>query len=621
MADLTLQETLNGTDFVRSGNDLELTQSLYNQVYLALFGGNPDGLTSDQVDTALRTDWWGNSLFFPNQQNNQFNSRFQAALYDIPITSGGLIQLESIAKSDLQVLAPIADIDVDITMISNTRVRIDVTLIEKSDQSASMFTFLWDGTKNTVITDEDDIPLPPPNPPENLVATAVTDELITLTWDASEGAISYNLERSLTSGSGFVQIANLTGLTYDDTDGLVGETQYFYRVRAVGDFAKSGYSNEDSATTLYGLIITTDIDPGIDGPFDPQITYTSGDTPKWEFEDGSFLFGANISTLGNGLDGTEQEVKLLVEDRLGITETLFQDIEQTGDLPEVWDITGLLTLNFGDNNLDQPISSDIGNLTSLVTLNLRSNNIGQGIPSSIGLCVSLVTVDLRNNNLTDPIPTEITNLINVVSLVLRDNNFTSSIPLDIGNLTLLETWDFANNPLLTGGIPPSAQNLVNLTTVNLSLCNLIGAVLSSVINAWSNVTLIQLRNNAFSGNFPDLTTQTVVTTVDVSLNQFSGDLPDVSALVSLVNFRFQNNSFTGYKAGSLTTQANLADINVRNNSITTPAIDNLLGDCVASLPLPGRVVCTVNIGNNSAPSAVGLAHIVTLQGAGWTVIQ
>jgi hypothetical protein len=86
--------------------------------------------------------------------------------------------------------------------------------------------------------------------PGSLVITTATDTDITLSWsDNSANETGTVIERSATSGSGFVEIgtagANVT--TFTDTTVVPGAT-YFYRVRATNAVAQSDDSSEVSAT-------------------------------------------------------------------------------------------------------------------------------------------------------------------------------------------------------------------------------------------------------------------------------------------------------------------------------------------------------------------------------------
>jgi subtilisin-like proprotein convertase family protein len=90
----------------------------------------------------------------------------------------------------------------------------------------------------------------PPAAPGNLSAQALSGEFVHLSWtDNSSVESGFEIERSREGGS-FVKIAEVTpGATaYDDT-GVLPETQYSYRVRAVSIYGPSEYSNVATVTT------------------------------------------------------------------------------------------------------------------------------------------------------------------------------------------------------------------------------------------------------------------------------------------------------------------------------------------------------------------------------------
>jgi hypothetical protein len=101
-------------------------------------------------------------------------------------------------------------------------------------------------TDTTVVCD-------PPTAPTNLVADAISQTQINLTWtDNATDETNYRIERSPDGSTGWVEIdtavANAT--SYSDSN-LTCNTEYFYRVRAYrdGDATYSSYSNVDSNTT------------------------------------------------------------------------------------------------------------------------------------------------------------------------------------------------------------------------------------------------------------------------------------------------------------------------------------------------------------------------------------
>jgi fibronectin type 3 domain-containing protein len=87
--------------------------------------------------------------------------------------------------------------------------------------------------------------LPAPAAPSGLAAAAGNAQ-VALTWNASNGAASYQVKRSTTSGAE-TQISAPTSNSYTDT-GLTNGTKYFYVVSAVNSGGDSANSAEVSAT-------------------------------------------------------------------------------------------------------------------------------------------------------------------------------------------------------------------------------------------------------------------------------------------------------------------------------------------------------------------------------------
>lgn len=89
-----------------------------------------------------------------------------------------------------------------------------------------------------------------PAAPEDLSAAVTGASSLELSWtDEANNEEGFSIERSLTSGSGFSEIAVIGANTtsYQDT-GLITGTTYYYRVRAYNIGGYSGYSNEANGT-------------------------------------------------------------------------------------------------------------------------------------------------------------------------------------------------------------------------------------------------------------------------------------------------------------------------------------------------------------------------------------
>src|SRR5262249_43832214 len=91
----------------------------------------------------------------------------------------------------------------------------------------------------------------PPPPPTGLTA-APGNAQVTLNWNASSGATSYNVKRSTTSGGPYTTIATGVTATSFTNTGLTNGTTYFFVVSAVNSAGESANSNQASATPQAG---------------------------------------------------------------------------------------------------------------------------------------------------------------------------------------------------------------------------------------------------------------------------------------------------------------------------------------------------------------------------------
>lgn len=131
--DLAVIETLNGGDLQIIGSDLATITGLENQIYLALFGGNPGYSTKTKVDQVESLDWWGNSLLMPNDSGLQFNSIFESKLNKVPLNSAGRVELEEAAKKDLEFLSQYAKITVAVSIVSDDRISMTIRMDSKNE--------------------------------------------------------------------------------------------------------------------------------------------------------------------------------------------------------------------------------------------------------------------------------------------------------------------------------------------------------------------------------------------------------------------------------------------------------------------------------------------------------
>ncbi|HET6385052.1 MAG TPA: protease pro-enzyme activation domain-containing protein [Armatimonadota bacterium] len=142
-------------------------------------------------------------------------------------------------------------------------------------------------------------PLAPPDAPTSLMA-APTDSAVTLTWTAPARAETYNIKRSLTSGSGYLPVqTGVSKTTYVDT-GLINGTQYFYVVSASGVGGEGSDSNEASATPVPRPGVPTGLSAN---PSNAQVQLSWNTTPTADSYSvkRSVTSGSGYTTLKSGL--------------------------------------------------------------------------------------------------------------------------------------------------------------------------------------------------------------------------------------------------------------------------------------------------------------------------------
>jgi hypothetical protein len=146
MVDLKVFETGNGGDLMLSGFDLAKALTFDNFPYLAMFGGNPKFTTPpERIQSEQAFDFWGNSLFFSDSPEQQFNSFTEAALESVDLNSNGRLKIEEAVKKDLKFMSPFANVSVNVSILGQEKVGIGISIVQPENNVNKQFMYIWDG--------------------------------------------------------------------------------------------------------------------------------------------------------------------------------------------------------------------------------------------------------------------------------------------------------------------------------------------------------------------------------------------------------------------------------------------------------------------------------------------
>jgi fibronectin type 3 domain-containing protein len=163
--------------------------------------------------------------------------------------------------AETQIAAPTANTFTDTTVTNGTKYFYVVSAVNSSSESAN----------SNEVSATPTAPASAPAKPTGLAAIAGNAQ-ISLTWNVSTGATSYNVKRSTTTAGPFTTtLASPTATNYVDTT-VTNGTAYFYVVSAVNSTGESANSSQATATPIAATAdVTITIDPTKSKPISPYI--------------------------------------------------------------------------------------------------------------------------------------------------------------------------------------------------------------------------------------------------------------------------------------------------------------------------------------------------------------
>ena len=153
--DINLFEGGSGGEMRILNSDLLLTETIYQTIYLALYGGNVEqSTTSEETDLEENFDYWGNQLFYSNNPDKWFNSQTERVLSSVPLNGEGRKLIEDAVNADLQFLNNVVNFEVEVSISSNNRAEIAIFISEFQNQSDRQLKMVWENSRNELIIQE-----------------------------------------------------------------------------------------------------------------------------------------------------------------------------------------------------------------------------------------------------------------------------------------------------------------------------------------------------------------------------------------------------------------------------------------------------------------------------------
>ncbi|KAK9992973.1 hypothetical protein SO802_022676 [Lithocarpus litseifolius] len=270
-------------------------------------------------------------------------------------------------------------------------------------------------------------------------------------------------------------------------------------------------------------------------------------------------------------------------------------------------LPNLKLLLFGSNEFSGPIPISLCNASQLQILDLSENNFLGLVPTNLGNLPDLQWLDLSNNYLGRSLDflKSLTNCSKLDHLDISTNQFGGVLPIPVGNLStqLTELYFGANE--ISGTIPATLGNLVNLIGLGMEH-NLFTGLIPTIFEKFQKIQALHLNGNRFLGELPtfigNLTQLFLLNldenrlegsippslgncpnlqSLDISQNNLSGFIPSqligLSSLSILLNL--SHNSFTGklpFEVGNL---KNINQLDISENNLSGE-IPSSIGNCL-----------------------------------------
>ncbi|GLI71513.1 hypothetical protein VaNZ11_016737, partial [Volvox africanus] len=216
------------------------------------------------------------------------------------------------------------------------------------------------------------------------------------------------------------------------------------------------------------------------------------------------------------------------------------------------------------------LPSSWSSLSSLRRLVVSGHGFLSGsLPPSWSTLTGLNQLDVSSNNLTGSLPASWSALSQMRSLELSRNQFKGPLPPQWSLLTSLAALSVADNPAVSGTLPPEYSSWAGLRELNIAGCKLTG-VLPLSYNSLTVLSLLRLSDNQLSGPLPAAySSLTALRRVELGANRLLQQLPlEWSALVQLRVLNLSSNNLSNSLPYTWSSLVHLEVLDVSYNHLT-----------------------------------------------------
>ncbi|KAH6831756.1 hypothetical protein C2S53_008375 [Perilla frutescens var. hirtella] len=212
---------------------------------------------------------------------------------------------------------------------------------------------------------------------------------------------------------------------------------------------------------------------------------------------------------------------------------------------ELGNLSNLIKLNLGFNNLTELIPTALGRLSNIQSLYINGNNLQGSISHVLCSLKKLYSVDFSENNFSGQIPRCLVDLPFLREINFSGNAFSSYIPSSLWSSQQVEKLYLSNN-FIDGSLSREIGNMKNLIELDLSGNHLSGQI-PGTISKLQNLISLSLSNNKLDGQLNDSFSELKgLEYLDLSYNNLSGPIPkSLEALAYLTYFNVSFNKLTG----------------------------------------------------------------------------